>query len=453
MRPEQRGAVPFLPPARYYPAVHARSSDIWVLYQREVRAALRERNIVVNSILLPILLYPFMLWAMFTGIMFVRGQTEGFVSRVVLVGLPERHAQLRRDLEKDERVSVIKDARGAEQAVAQIRSGALDALVEILPAAESGATLPGNFRARLTVNKSKERSEAAGERLTGILDRYRDQWLRKEAATLGLSPAQWHVFALSSRNVASEREMGAFILGLMLPMFFVIMVAVGCFHPAVDATAGERERNTWETLATVAASRSSIVVAKYLYVATFGCIAGILNLAAMTFSMRAVLAPILARSGESLEFKVPLAAIPVMALGAVLLAAFVAAGMMIFASFARTFKEGQSMITPFYLLILVPVMFLQVPGIEFSLPLALIPIVNVAMMVREAISGTFHWLQIGTTIAVEAATVAGCLWLATMILRYEDVVIGSYSGSFATLLKQRLLGRGRPSAPPSGGTA
>ena len=149
----------------------------------------------------------------------------------------------------------------------------------------------------------------------------------------------------------------------------------------------------------------------------------------MTLTMKPILAPLLAKSGEVLEFSMPLGALPVMAAAAVLLAGFVAAGMMIFASFARTFKEGQSMITPFYMLIMLPVMFLQVPGLEFSFLLAAIPVVNVTMMVREAIAGIFHWPQIGLTIAVSAAVIAALLRLATFILRFEDVMIGSYGGT------------------------
>ncbi len=73
------------------------------------------------------------------------------------------------------------------------------------------------------------------------------------------------------------------------------MVAVGCLYPAVDTTAGEHERGTWETTLTLAASRFSIVIAKYLYVTTMGFIAGLLNLTAMTLSMGSVLAPLMAR--------------------------------------------------------------------------------------------------------------------------------------------------------------
>jgi len=425
--------------------------DVRVLYLREARAALRERTIVTNSILMPILLYPFMLWAMFTGITYVMGQTEAFVSRVALVGVPSEHAALVNRFAADDKIELTRDLAAAE-AAARVERGDLDALVEVLPAAGEGAALPGNFGARVTADTSKERSQKALERARAVVDRYRDEWLKKRAAGLGVGESEWQSFTLERRNVASEREMGAFLLGLMLPLFFVIMVAVGCFYPAVDATAGERERNTWETLATVAASRLSVVTAKYLYVASFGFLAGALNLVSMTLSMRLVVAPLLAGTGETIEFKVPPAAIPVMALGAALLALFVAAGMMIFASFARTFKDGQAMITPFYMIVMLPVMFLQVPGLEFSLPLAFIPIVNVTMMVREAIGGVFHWVQIGVTVVVELVTVAACLWLATAILRFEDVMIGSYSGNLGTFVKQRLM-KARAAKVPAAGSA
>jgi sodium transport system permease protein len=56
----------------------------------------------------------------------------------------------------------------------------------------------------------------------------------------------------------------------MVPFLTLITVALASFYPAIDATAGERERSTWETLMTVAAPRGNVAAAKYLYVATFG---------------------------------------------------------------------------------------------------------------------------------------------------------------------------------------
>ncbi len=415
--------------------------EVGILYRREMRAALREKSIVVNSLLIPVLLYPLMMWAIFSGLMFVMGQTEAMVARVAVSDWPAGHPKLCWKLEHDERLEVT-DAQGSAAALEQqVRSGTLDALLQFLPATNAPASLPPNFVARVIYDQSKERSLEAYNRVTGIVDNYRADWLRREGRRRGLSAAAWQLFTLSSRNTASEKEMGSFILGLVAPLLFVVMVAVGCFHPAVDALAGERERNTWETLMSAGPSRLSIVTSKYLYVATFGGLAGILNLTAIMLTLRPIFAPLLMKAGKTIECSIPVQALPVAVGAALLLAGFIAAGMMIFAAFARTFKEGQAMITPFYMLTLLPVMFLQAPGLKFSLALACVPIVNLTLMVREALAGVFHWPQIGATLASSLLLIGACLGLATFVLRFEDVVVGSYGGTLQKFLRERVVRR------------
>ncbi len=413
-------------------------SDIRLLYARELRSALRERNIVVNSILLPIFLYPILLWLVYSGISFVGGQTEGFKSRVALKGLPAEHGILKTDLSQDSQIELTDSS----DPVSDLKNAKMDVLAEFLPAQGAAASVPGNFTLKLTYDNSKDRSSIARDRITQKIGRYRDLYLEGKARDLGLTASQLQQYWVQGRNVATSRQMGQFILGLMLPLFLIIMLAVGCMYPAIDSTAGEREKSTWETLMTVATPRQNIVIAKYLYVATMASTAGILNLTAMLLSMKAILAPILGDRSEGLTFQLPLKSIPLILLVTVLLALFVAAGMMILASFARTFKEGQSMVSPFYIATFLPVMFLQVPGIELTPQLALVPIVNVALVFREAVAGTYHWSLIGITIGVEVLSVALALWLATLILRYEDFMLGTYGGSFVKFLKERLL-RGR----------
>lgn len=102
------------------------------------------------------------------------------------------------------------------------------------------------------------------------------------------------------------------------------------------------------------------------------------------------------------------------------------------------------MITPFYMLTMVPIMFLQAPGLKFSVLLAVLPVVNVTMMVREAISGTFQVTLIALTVIVSLALIASCVRLAGFILQFEDVVLGSYHGSFNKFFQERILRRTRP---------
>jgi sodium transport system permease protein len=403
-----------------------------------MRAALREKAIVLNSFLIPVFLYPLILWAAFSGMTFVMGQTEGFVCRAVVLGWPEAHPKLRLKLEHDDKLVLAEATTDVARTKQQIRNGQLDALLEFVPASGAKAAMAGNFEARITYDSSRERSDEAHSRLSGTVERYRQEWLKHEARKRGIDAAGWQGFAISAENVASKKQMGAFILGLIAPVLFVVMVAVGCFYPAVDCIAGERERNTWETLMSTAASRLSVVTAKYLYVASMGGLAGILNLLVMAATLRPVFAPLLERAGQHLECTISPGAFLVASVAALLLAGFVAAGMMIFASFARTFKEGQAMIMPFYMLIIVPVVFLQVPGIKFTPTLACVPIVNVTLMVREALSAAFHWLPIGLTVASSLLVIGLSLRLATFLLQFEDVVLGSFNGSFNKFIRQRL---------------
>lgn len=411
--------------------------DILLLYGREMKSALRDRTVVVNSILLPIFLYPVMLWLVFTGMTFVQGKTEGFVSRVALLALPEGHASLKSKLEKDDRFKLETESDNREEARKAVQAGDLDAAALFLPPKDAGRALTKNFRVEVVYDQSKERSAQAKKRLDDFLGEYRDQMLEQEAQARGLTETDWMQYRVERFDAATQREVGRFILGLIVPMVMSLMVAIGCFYPAVDATAGERERSTWETLMSLGTSRANIVAAKYLYVATMGTVAGLLNLAALAFSMSSMLAPLLKGESSQIEFKIPLAALPVMVAGAVLLGLFLAAGMMICASFARTFKEGQAMVTPFYLLSVVPVVFMQAPGLKFNLILALIPVVNVVMMFREAITGTYSWPLIAVTVVVELLVIVLCLRLAVFILGFEDFLLGTGEGSLVKFLKAK----------------
>lgn len=422
-------------------------SQVRLLYWREARAALRERFIITNSILIPLLLYPFILWVMFTGIMFVEGQTEKFVSRVYVRQWPANQISLKTHLERQTDIRLI-DAKDAPADLEMaIRNGTLEAVVDVMPPKKANRVFAGNFEVHVLYDKSKDRSASALQRIISSLNQYRGQWLQREARHRGITPNQWQVFSVSTRNIASAKQMGAVIAGMVLPMMFVIMVAIGCLYPAIDCTAGERERHTWETLMSTAANRINIVVAKYLYVTSFGGLAGLLNIAAITITMKPLFSPLLAKTGENLNFTIPLSAIPIIVTAGILLAGFVAAGMMIFASFASTFKEGQAMVTPFYLLVLLPAMFLQMPDIQFTPLLACIPIVNVTLMIRTVIAGQFHWMSILVSMGVSVLIIAICIRLAAYILQFEDVVSGSFSGGFTRFFKQRVLSRRQPHQP------
>ena len=415
--------------------------DIWTLYTMELRSAMRERAIVVYSILLPIFMYPIMLWVIFSAMTFVQGLNEGFTSRIALMGsVPEEHAALLDSLEAQGSMELFRDMQERE-ALDRVQAGELDALVSLRRAGDGGASLPGNFSVEVRFDGSEARSRTARDRVEEGVEAYRDAWMGREAEFRGIKPEDRVLFTLVSENVATEEDLGALILGMILPLFLVFMVALGCFYPAVDTTAGERERSTWETLMATSAARMDVVAAKYLYVATMGVIAGILNVVAMFVSMGAIMAPLLAGE-EEIAFRLPLLSIPVMILGAMVIALMLSAAMMILASFARTFKDGQAMIQPVYIVaVLIPVLVGRQTDQTLSASLGAIPIANVVMMIRDSINGIFLWPFIVESLLVNLLVVGLCLLVARWILQFEDFLIGSFDGSFWRFVKDRRSSR------------
>lgn len=421
-------------------------TDVRILYMKELRSAFRERSIVVNSVLLPIFMYPLLLWLLFSGMTFVQGLTEGFTSRVVVLGDPGAHRPLLDTLRSSEDLEIL-DLRDGDRsgALASLLEGDADAVLELLATEGEAAALPGNVRARVLFDRSSQRSQQARSRVEAVVGDYREDWLEREAAGRGLDEAGVP-FALSSRNVATERQMGALLISQLVPLFLLIMVALGCLVPAVDTTAGERERSTWETTVTVAAPRLAVVTAKYLYVATLGILAGLLNVVAIMVSIGAVIEPLLAEQGARFQFSIPWLAVPVLAVGTVALALFFAAAMMLLASFARTFKDGQAMVTPVYYLVFVPLLLGSQTEQHLTPLKAALPVVNVFVMMKDAIQGVFLWPLIAATVAMCMLTVVLCLLLARQILKFEDFLLGAHEGSFFRFVRDRLL-PGRASSP------
>ena len=393
--------------------------DIRTLYLRELRSALRERGIVVYSIIIPVVLYPLLMWLVYTAFSYANGQAAELKSHVMVRSLPVAHFALRRALQEDRAI----DVDFSETPQEDIKKGDLDLIIDFVQVQDAPTLAEGNFGIRLTYDASRDESATARARVKRVIDRYRDRFIEREAEKLGISRSQLQGFRVDEINVSSNNEMGRFVLGLLLPVMLVIMLAMGAIYPAIDTTAGERETGTWETMMTSATSRENILIAKYLYVTTMSFVAGCLNVMAMMFTMRSNLALLGGPSG--LSFHVPLVSIPIIVAGAALLALFIAAGMLILASFARTFKEGQSLVSPFMIAFVLPLLFIQSPSQEFTTRVALIPVVNVAMMFRQAISGYFDWKPMAITVAMEILFVTLALKIATSLVQREDFMMDS----------------------------
>lgn len=441
-------------------------STISLLYRRDMRAAWRERGVWLGTLILPVILGPVALWLLVSAVGLASGEAEHTLPRLgvweAATDVPSSSAEglnaalsdrpgaatspspLRdpeHDIGHSLQARLMKDPGLIVDSLSPgdpwgdiLQQGRFDAVLEILPPEGAAAGLAGNRRLRLRYDASEERSVRTRDLVADHIAAHRGELLQRQATALGVSPAAWQVVTFESRNLAAGGAVGLFVLGLLVPLFTIIMVAVGCLFPAIETIAGERERRTWETTLSLAVSRHQILLAKYLYVATCGAVAGLLNLAAVTLSMRAILAPVLGLDGGGIRFEIPLRALPLIVLCTLLTALFVAAGMMLCAAFARTFKEGQALVGPFLLLCLLPLLAVQSPELQLDPWWAMVPIANVTLLFRQLIHGELAWDLILLTLLAEGLWIALCLWLSRFLLASEELWLeGREGGIFAAL--------------------
>lgn len=201
-----------------------------------------------------------------------------------------------------------------------------------------------------------------------------------------------------SVDVATKQALAGFVLSLLLPLFLVIYAITGGMYAAMDLSAGEKERSTLEVLLLSPASRLQITLGKLLAVSTVGVCSVVLAVAALVVAMRQL--PLSLREGTDLSFSWSADTVALVALLGILLAVAFAALELALGIFARSFKEAQNYITPLYLVALVPVAAVaSIPDLKPALAFFLIPALNAALVLKEALVGATDGLHVALTVA------------------------------------------------------
>jgi sodium transport system permease protein len=366
-----------------------RLSHVLLTLGKELRESLRDRRTLAVMVLFPLVVYP-LLSLLAAQVAVARDKTRQARPCLVAVtgtGGP-RDELVARIRERPKLLTLV--ARGSR---ADVVDGRLDGLVHF---AESGAS-----RAEIVYDASREESREAAERLSDVV-----------AATLpeGCAPR----FSLAKHSLAPEDGVGGYLLSKALPLLVVLMVLLGAFYPAIDVTAGERERGTLETILSSPIRRCDLLLGKVLAVTALAALTGLLNLASMSVTLIQVMR--LADPGSTLPVpwtRAAAAAAVVLPSAFFFASVFVAVG-----AVARGFKEAQHLLTPVYFLSIVPAVAGAIGEYRLAGLTAFIPCMNVTLLARDLLLGRAPWLG---ALATLASTVAwGCAALAVAAHIYSS---------------------------------
>jgi sodium transport system permease protein len=229
-------------------------------------------------------------------------------------------------------------------------------------------------------------------------------------------------FATSKESVATMRKMAGQQLGAILPYIIILMCFLGAMYPAIDLAAGEKERGTLETLLVSPASRGEFVIGKYLVILFTGTVAALLALTSMTFSMNYMVEDQFGQMARSLAIEFDVSTVALILLILLPMAGLFAAILLSVSVFARSFKEAQSYITALNMLVILPAFVSLIPGIKTSLGLALIPVANVSLIIKDAISGTVAWDHVAVALASSLLLATGAILFAKSWFERESVL-------------------------------
>src|SRR5262249_4680851 len=93
-------------------------------------------------------------------------------------------------------------------------------------------------------------------------------------------PVLVHASALEAAEQPS-----AFSFTSLVPLILILMTITGAVYPAIDVTAGERERGTLEMLMAAPMPRVGLLLAKYVAVVTVAVLTALMNLAMMLLTV------------------------------------------------------------------------------------------------------------------------------------------------------------------------
>ncbi len=202
------------------------------------------------------------------------------------------------------------------------------------------------------------------------------------------------------------------------PLILVMWLVAGAIQPAVDLTAGEKERGTMETLLISPAQRSEIVFSKWLAVTLFGFTSVVWNVLCLT----------IAALVTQLLLKFTIVNLPGM-IGCVVLglpiAMLLSAVSIALGIFARSTKEGQYYLVPLMLVVMPLAFWSLMPTTELHMGTAIMPIAGGMLLQQKLLSVSgdpIPWLYFVPVLGSQALYIIVALWLAWWQFRREAVL-------------------------------
>ncbi len=450
-----------------------RFARVSAIFRKEFVDILRDRRTLIGMVIIPVVLYPALILTFGPAQI---GQAEAIRHAPYVIVVPDtQQGQWLEDIIKrtfappDASASskpATGDAQGGGQTeptrpgVVQLDRTAfrdMDHAVRSSRDVHVALTFTGDPNAweaglapmavRLAYDGRDVRSLEAARRTEDMLYQY-GAWLRDRirARLVSVAPAADLDRRLQTLvepvHVESASITAASIFLQVMPVILVLMTVTGAIYPAVDLTAGERERGTLETLMVAPVPTLEVVTGKFLIVMVIALITAVLNVVSVGASVRLI------QVEESM--RLPIGHLLITLAAIIPLSMLFSATLIAVCSFARSFKEAQNYVMPVVIAALVPAIMGALPGATLAGITRVVPVENIVVLVRELVTrDAVPWTDVAVVLLSTSLYAGGAIAVASRLFGHEAVTFAD-AGSYRALLRRRFF---RPAIYPTSAQA
>ncbi|MBR6094162.1 MAG: CPBP family intramembrane metalloprotease [Lachnospiraceae bacterium] len=409
-----------------------KNKPFFTLYKKEIMDLLRDKKTIIIMILVPLFLYPTMMIASLlitTGIAKESIEKEYQVA-VVKTDVSDEVFDVLTDESDDYDYHFKKiEYESLDDAKTDLTEKKVDLVLDSkkIPADKSLVGLDHLFEVTFYDLSATTNSMNACQNAETVLKAYSKNIQEDAIRNLFDDPEQLITPVLVNvESISTTEENAGYVIGMVLPFILIISILTGAIYPAIDATAGERERGTLETIMTLPVRKSDIMISKFLSVSTIAVVSAILNIVSMLvvvlYMYRIIDIQGLGLSGLDLKQFVPafislIICLPVFSM-------FTSAVCLCVCIFAKSFKEANNISSPIMIVFMFASMLSILPNMKLTEKTALIPVTNISLLIKSVFSLDYDIHLVAIVLFSNLFYCVVMVVLMSTLFSSEDVLFG-----------------------------
>lgn len=404
------------------------------LYKKEIMDVIRDKKTILTMVVLPVILYQLLFLAIMQIVSMINASQQERTYYIAFEKVAEENRQALNDWiagDEDKLDYIIKEVE-SDNPSKDLEEETIDAYITTV-VTDSQITYEIHYLS----------AETNSATVSDMLEREIDTFAKKQAeenakaAGLDVKKVLYPVTAKLTDASSSESSVGS-ILGSIIPFLLITSILMGSMYPAIDATAGEKERGTLETLLTLPIGNMELIMSKFLSVATIAVVSVFINVLSMGGIAVYLYATIssLTESADTFHLGSFVPAILISVVCIIAFALFMSALVMCVCAFAKSFKEANNYITPLTLVVLLTAYIGFIPNIELDVKTALVPVANICLLMKDLLVFKYDFALILLVLFSNVIYAFIAVWLLGKIYNSESILFGE-SASGIKLFERR----------------